>query len=441
MNVLALDLWQEVRREMRSDARGAAVDLWLRQSEPVEFARGVFTLGVPNDVVREWLDRRYRDDLESIFHRLTGSDVRVRVCVDRSLRRVAPSNEVASARPAARAPSPSTFVARPENRIAAAAVHKLLREPSSGNPLFLHGPSGSGKSRLVRYHIGRFLDESASPRTTVSITADAFSTALVRAIHDNQVSSFRGRMLAADVFVLEEAHRLRGKPRTQHEVQSVIQYHVQRGRPVILTSRHAPSAVFLLDEGLRSHFLSGQLLKIAEYSEASRAEILATIAEAFAHPMPRETIERIAHRVPGTFDRQVRFLEKVASFATTEGRPATLELIAERFPELAGSGSRDVDVGDLIALVAQEFGTTVDAIASNGKVRSVVLARHLVVYLATTVYDITARRVMRHLGGLSPSTTAYARRKIELKRKEDPTFDARVRRLMEQLDGGQKLLF
>lgn len=439
MNVLARDLWREVKTEFEVLRGATASQLWLRNARPLEFTRGIFKLGVPNDVVRQWLATRYTDDLQAIFLQLTGSDVRVRIEVDDALPRTPPAAPDSRSEPPAGDHVP--FLVRPENRIAHAAIQRLFRDPRSGNPLFLYGPAGSGKTALVRHHLARLGDDEFAPRSTLSVTAEAFSESLVRSIHDRTVSAFRGRMLAADALILEEAHRLRGKTRTQREFLSILQYFVQRGRPVVLTSRHPPNAIFLLDEGLRSHFLSGILLRIADPGEASRTEILGAVADRFARPVPKETIARIVARVPGTLDRQVRFLEKIAAFAALEGEPATIEFVSQKFPELAGSGAREVDMDGLVEVVAREFGTTPAEIASNKKQRHAVLGRHVVVYLATVVFNLRARRVVRHLGGLSPSTTAYARRKIELLRREDPVFDARVKRLLEELDAGQKLLF
>jgi len=438
MNVLAQDLWHEVRTEFEIEHGAAATELWLRSSRPRAFSRGIFTLGVPNDVVREWITTRYGDTLEKIFQRLTGSPVRVLVEVDPTLPRPRSSGapEVRHARPSKEA----AFLTRPENRLANGAIQRLFRQPETGNPLFIYGPAGCGKTALVRHHLSR-LGEEETPRATLTVTAEAFSENLVRAIRDRDLTAYRGRILAADALVLEEAHRLRGKRRTQREFLSILQYLIQRGRPVVLTSRHPPNAIFHLDEGLRSYFLSGILLRISDPSEASRSAILGAVADRFARPIPPQTITRIVSRVPGSLDRQVRFLEKVAAFAALEKKPASIEFVAERFPELAGDGAREVDLDRLIEIVAEEFGTSPAEISSNRKHRTAVLGRHLVVYLATVVFDLKARRVVRHLGGLSPSTTAYARRKIELKRREDPIFDARVRALLDRLDSGQKLLF
>lgn len=435
MNLLARDLWQDVREAFRSGRGSAVADLWLQQTWPIDFSRGVFTLAVPNRVVQDWMEHRYRDELEAIFHDLTGSEVKVRMRVEESLPAVSVECD-----PAVATESEPPFVVRAENRLAHAACQRVLRDPGSGNPLFLYGAAGVGKTALVRHHLRRFAEDCAG-RTSVSITAEAFSESLIRAIREHEVPAFRGRMLAADVLVLEEAHRLRSKPRAQREFLTILRYYIDRGRPVILTSRHAPNAIFLLDEALRSYFLSGILLRITDYTPATRTAVLEQLAGRFARPMPTETIERIANRVVGTFDRQVRYMEKVAGFASLAGSPATIEFLAGRFPELAGGGERDIDMRQLIERVAQEFGTTPDDIASSSKVRSAVLARHVVIYLATVVFNLKARRVMRHLGGLSPSTTAYARRKVEQRRRDDPIFDAQVRHMMDSLTTGQRMLF
>jgi len=437
MNLLARDLWEDVRQAFQTTEGTAVGDLWLQNVRPLEFSRGVFTLGVPNDVVRQWLEHRYRTTLESIFRSLTGSSVRVMLQLDPSL----PLRRPARKQSAAGRPVPPLLMVRPENRLANAAIKRLLGDPASGNPLFLYGPTGSGKTELVRQHMRDYCGAGGSARSTVSLTAEAFSSGFVSAARERAVPAFRGRLLAADALVLEEAHRLRGKARSQKEFLSILKYYVARNRPVILTSRHPPNAIFLLDEGLRSHFLSGILVPIRSYSVPSRVAVLEAHARRFPREIPLETIERIAQRIPGTFDRQVRFLERVAAFAALEQKPASLEFLAQGFPELAGQGERDVDLKSLIQLVADEFGTRPEEIASNHKVRSAVLARHLVIYLATVVFNLKARRVMRHLGGLSPSTTAYARRKIEQRRKQDVLFDARVKRVLEQLNVGQKLLF
>ncbi len=435
----ARELWTSVRDAFRATNGPAIADLWLSQVQPIAFTKGVFTIAVPNDLVRDWLESKYRQQIESIFQDLTGSPVRVLFRHEAMLPVTARDMQAERGQSDENRAAP--FVVRPENRLAHAALLRQLADPSTGNPLFIYGPSGVGKTVLVRHHLERYAEQLGGPRATVSVNAEAFSQDLVAALKDNELSAFRGRMLAADVFVLEEAHRLRGKPRTQREFLSILRYHVERGRPVILTSRHPPNGIFLLDEALRSYFLSGILVRIPEYPDPSRVAILAELSKRHARPMPIETIERVVARVPGSFDRQVRFLDKVAAFAALSNSDATLEFLSARFPELSGQPGIELDIKSLIELTAREFGTSAEEVASNCKVRTAVLARHVVVYVATLVFNMKANRVMRHLGGLSPSTTAYARRRVEEMRRKDPMFDSRIHQLLDRLQRGQKLLF
>lgn len=437
MNVLARDLWSEVRARFQVEHGAAIADLWLPQLQPLSFTRGIFTLGSPTTTVKDWIDERYRHSLEAIFLELTGSKVRVALRVETAVPCVARDHVEIEHDERPNAPC----IVRPENRLAGAALARLLADPHTGNPLFLYGPEGVGKSHLVREQLERYARERGGMRTTVSVNAEAFSQRLVRAIKDNELSTFRGSMLAADVFVLEEAHRLRGKPRTQREFLSILRYHIERGRPVILTSRHPPNAIFLLDESLRSYFLAGILVRIPEYADASRVAILESQAKSLKRPIPLETIERIVSRVQGPLPRAMRFVQRVAAYAGLAGRDATLEFVAEKFPELAGKHGVEVDIKALIELTAREFGTTVEDVASNRKVRTAVMARHVVVYVATMVFNMKSNTVMRHLGGLSASTTAYARRRVEEMRREDALFDAKVRQVLDRVQRGQKLLF
>lgn len=439
-SLFAREIWGDVKEAFRAAHGVAVADLWLAQVQPLSFTKGVFAVGVPNEVVLEVLEKKYRPSIESIFHDLTGSAVRVLFRVESTVPVVA--RELPTfARGDEDLDATIPLVVRPENRLAHAALTRQLNDPRSGNPLFLYGPQGCGKSLLLRHHLAAYAERCGGQRATVTVHAEAFSNALVRALKENDLPAFRGRMLAADVFVLEEAHRLRGKPRTQREFLSILRYHVERNRPVILTSRHPPNGIFLLDEALRSYFLSGILARVAEYPDPSRVAILAEITKRHRRSVPLETVERIVARVPGSFDRQVRFLERVAAFAALADREPTLAFLAEKFPELSGQGGVELDIKVLIDLAAREFGTTAEDIASNRKVRTAVLARHVVVYVATLVFNMKANRVMRHLGGLSPSTTAYARKRVEEMRRDDPLFDSRIRQLLDRLARGQKLLF
>jgi len=74
------------------------------------------------------------------------------------------------------------WISLPENRSAQTAVERVADGATTLNPLFLHGPAGTGKSHLVAALIARVIQQTPD-RTISSLTANAFET-LVRASVD-----------------------------------------------------------------------------------------------------------------------------------------------------------------------------------------------------------------------------------------------------------------
>lgn len=447
MNTLARHLWRDVRDDLVERGPGTARS-WIEQLRPRSFRHGVFEFAVPNEVVRVWIDRHHRRTIERAMQAQTGSPIRVRLVVDRRADgglRGAPAPGVGPTSRRARGLGLSgagePYVVVPEARLAHAAVRRALEDPGCVQPLYLYGDAGVGKSALVEHLVSSVLSEGGTRRAVVRATAERFSRHFVAALKERDLPAFRGRWLAADVFVFEEFHRLRGKAASQAEFLRILLYHLQRGRPVILTARHPPHEVFLLEERLRSHVLSGLVVRLPDPGDPSRLAILRAHAGRLAPPVPDETLERIVRRVPGSVGRQVRFLEKVAAFSASRGVAPTIEALEERFPQLGGKGAGELDFRGLLSRVAAEFGVDEADVASNRKARRATLARHVLIYVAVEVLGVPARRVLRSLGNLSPSTTSYARRRVAERRREDPAFDHRLRRLVAELRQGQRLLF
>ena len=76
MNLLVQDIWNQVLEGFARLHGGAMKELWLKHSRPLSFTKGLFVLGVPNLFVREWLERKYIKDIESLFMEVTGCPVK-----------------------------------------------------------------------------------------------------------------------------------------------------------------------------------------------------------------------------------------------------------------------------------------------------------------------------------------------------------------------------
>ena len=450
MNLLSQHIWNQVRDGFAQRHGNALRDLWFKHTRPLNFSRGLFVLGVPNLFVREWLEKKYVKDIEELFQEITGSPVKVLIKIDGYMYRL--MNEISQGAPKrtegrgsqAGAPEEKSppFVTRPENKIAGSAFDKVLRDApaSTFNPLFLYGPAGTGKTHLIRQFVGKAKRTSYFSAVDV-IDALKFASGFNAAARVGNRVRFRGGVLRSDLLVIEEVHRLKGKIKTQLELLSILKYLVERQRQVVITSRHHPRDIDLFEDSLASFLLSGMMISILGYSFEGMVEILSKKISDKKASAPPTLVEAVARVKSIGIDKRVKLIERTVSLAELKGETATAAFFKEHFPDYdAGIISED-RVDQIIDLVARRRGVERSQITSNSKVRKVVEARYLVIYLATTLLKTSSRRISRWLGNISPSIVPYARRRIDERRQKESEFSAVILDLQAEIEGGQRYLF
>ena len=162
----------------------------------------------------------------------------------------------------------------PENQLAVRAVDAVIEEPGAGyNPLFLYGPTGSGKTHLA-HAIGNAVKTRWPGKTVACLSGALFVEEYIAAMQEGGVERWRLRYRHADVFILDDTQALEGKERTQDELFHLFNLLVGRGAQVVLTSTRAPKEMMGLADRLRSRF-EGGLVVMLPARERLRLEQLA----------------------------------------------------------------------------------------------------------------------------------------------------------------------
>lgn len=448
MNAQGAEIWKAVSMAFASLRGERAQALWLADARAGELRRGLFTLDVGSPAAKAAIDSRYRADLEALFLQVTGSRVRLltRLAaeepaqpVDASLLRPeAPSGQAARARgttDGGAALRAEAFVATSSNRLALRALEQFVLAPESGwNPLFVHGPAGSGKTELACEALRRLRATGATSDPLV-LSGAALSADVSRAARAGSLPALRAGWLSRDLLVLDEAHRLRGRRRSQAEACALIAAGVQAGRRVLVLSRHAPRALALTDPRLMSWYHSGMIVALAEPDSADRLAILTAAARQLPLEVDAAAVAALAERCPGTLSDAVTLLQRAAREAQERHQPLRLEHLDRR---LAQPTPSELTLRAVVETVGQQLRVSPERIGSAEKTRSVAAARHLCAYLATHSLGLPTRQVCRSLGSASPSLVAYARRAVDERRRREPEFDRLVHALQARLQGAQR---
>jgi|SRR6185436_6486743 len=443
MNAQGEEIWKAVTVAFASLRGERARSLWLADARAGELRRGLFTLEVGSPAAKAAIDARYRTDLEALFLQVTGSRVRVltRLAADGTAETAVP---VAPLPPAPRARDATdggsalraaTFVPTASNRLALRALDNFVFAPASGwNPLFVHGPAGCGKTELASEALRR-LRATPSAADPLVLSGLSLSADVSRAARGGTLAELRAEWRLRDALVLDEAHRLRGRVRSQAEAATLIEEAVHAGRRVLVLSRHAPRALNATDPRLLSWYQAGMIVALAEPDSADREAILADAAAQLDVAVEPEAVAALARRCPGTLSDAVAVLQRAAQEAQARGEPLHLEALERR---LAQPTPAERSLRAVVEAVGRQLGVGPERIGSAEKTRSVAAARHLCAYLATHSLGLPTRQVCRSLGSASPSLVAYARRAVEQRRSREPEFDRIVHALQARLQGAQR---
>ncbi len=171
------------------------------------------------------------------------------------------------------------------NQLALRAFDALVEYPGTRyNPLFVHGPSGVGKSHFV-HALGNALRQAWPDRTIACLSASVFADDFVAAMQDSSVERWRARYRAADVLILDDVQSLAGKERTQEELFHLFNHLYDRGGQIVLASDRAPRELVRVADRLRSRFEGGLVVAIQSPDRVLRERLLHRwLTEAGAEP-------------------------------------------------------------------------------------------------------------------------------------------------------------
>ena len=163
------------------------------------------------------------------------------------------------------------LVRTPANRVAIQGAAAVIETPGlKYNPLFVHGPSGAGKTHLA-HAIGNAVRLRESPPVAVAcLDASDFVEELIAALQQGGIERWRARYRAAELLIVENVQVLDGKERSQDEFFHLFNVLQQAGRQIVLTSDRPLDALTGLQSRLRSRFEEGLVAEMGIVSGHDR---------------------------------------------------------------------------------------------------------------------------------------------------------------------------
>jgi chromosomal replication initiator protein len=184
------------------------------------------------------------------------------------------------------------FVVSEENQL----THKLLCElagltssstASLGtfNPIYLYGPTGSGKTHLLMSLAHSF---HAQGLRSIYVRAELFTDHVVAAIRAGGMSTFRQAYRNVDVLLVDDVHVFSRKGATQEEFFHTFNTLHLQGKQIILSARCPPQELQLIEPRLVSRFEWGIVLPLHPLDPNELQKMLQAKAQALHFFLPQK---------------------------------------------------------------------------------------------------------------------------------------------------------
>ncbi len=294
-------------------------------------------------------------------------------------------------------------------------AYKLLSDPerSPFNPIYLYGPSHSGKTHLLN---ATALLLQSQGKKVFFVRAETFTSHVVQAIRLGQMQQFRTIYRNIDALFVDNIHLLAKKDATQEEFFHTFNTLHLAGKPIFLTAIHPPSQLIDIEPRLMSRFEWGLSLGIAP---SPSEPILVKKAAIWKIPHTPELLHFLASRFP---DHSLEALQALSIRArgplslTPEKALIHLQDFIEEKEALR------LDPDTIIAHTAKECGIRPEDILGKSQAREHALPRQIAMFFCREKLDLPYQKI-GEIFGRDHSTVMGSIRQVKKGQEEkDPKF-------------------
>jgi chromosomal replication initiator protein len=428
-------------------------DLWFGTQAEL-CVRGLsLTIRAASTFVRDWLRTHFADDIRACWETLVGGtgtvafDLRAAKADDvnaigvgdsafnagsaapapvvahpAAARRSEPRQEIPSvtADLAALADPPDQrwtaglagFIVGGSNEYAYRAAELTARGRQQASPLLLCGPTGVGKTHLLRA-IQQEYRRNHARATAIYLTAEQFTTSFVEAIRVSGLPSFRQKCRGAKLLVIDDLQFFAGKRRTLEELLYTIDTLAAEGRQIVLGSDRGLAELQALGPELISRLSGGLICEMTTPEFATRVGIVRQFAELAGMTLTEDVITLIATQISAGARELRGAIYRLQAMSAAYGEQVTRALADRALVELARHNTRSERLADVQKVVCEAFGVEPAQLRSDRKGRALAEPRMLAMWLARKFTRAPWSEIGEFFGRHSHSTVISAHRRVE----------------------------
>jgi len=243
------------------------------------------------------------------------------------------------------------FVEGPASDAAMRAAREVVAQPGKRfNPLYITGPSGTGKTHLL-HAVGNELMATRPDAVVACLSAQAFTDELVQALDAGRIEWWRRRFRRADALLLDDVQLLAGRDATQEELFNLFNAFSDAEKQLAFTADRAPGQLAGVAARLTTRFEGGLVVELAPPDRTMRTAMVRRLLAARHVTSDDDAIDYLASRpadsaraVQGLVNRALARMDPASETLTLQAARVAVEGRSQR-PSQAQAVSAIVPAG------------------------------------------------------------------------------------------------
>ena len=435
-----------VKDSLKSDISDVAYKCWIAPIEAVKLEGNNAHICVANPFHKDILENQYKNKLEKGFAEILGFPVSIVIQTTESvqaepLKSESPSVLMDENRDSEELESYNkaldymenqqnklneslkngnyeytfdTFIVGSSNNFAYAACKAVAQKNSTAyNPLFIHGPSGLGKTHLL--HAIKFEVAKNNPNANIIyVSSETFTNELINAIQKQTIGEFRNKYRKADILLIDDIQFIAGKESTQEEFFHTFNELHQIGKQIVLTSDRPPKDIKTLEDRLKTRFEWGLLTDIGLPDFETRIAIIKRKADLLNLTIPDDVAQFIASKLKNNIRQLEGAVKKIKAYKYYAGSNPSMSVAQTVIKEILNDNQpAPITVEKIIEEVAKTYSVTPEDIRSNKRTAPLPLARQVSIYVVREITQMTQAAIGDEFGGRDHATIVYSIQKVQ----------------------------
>jgi chromosomal replication initiator protein len=441
-------IWSAVQEELRFQLAKPSYETWLKNTSLLSAEGGIFRIGVPSKLAKDWLEDRFAGLIQETLQAVTGTEVEVDFVVSATEHRPGSDGEevlltVDEAEEQAPAIAPSelnekfkfsNFVVGNNSRFAHAAAKAVADAPGETyNPLFLYGGVGLGKTHLM-HAIGHEVRRRFPAKRVLYQPSEQFMNEVIASIQNARQSELRMKYRTVDILLIDDIQFLAGKDRTKEEFFHTFNALHEINKQIVISSDRPPKEIPTLEDRLRSRFEWGLIADIQPPDFETRLAILKSKLGTAGGYVSEDVLTFIAHKVQKNIRELEGALTRVIAFASIHQREVDSEAAARLLSDIIPAASRRPISIDAIQLaVSDHYGIPLEELKGKRRDKHIVFPRQVAMYIVREETPSSLPVIGQAFGGRDHTTALHSIEKITNEMKEDERLRYEIQSIRERL--------